>query len=206
MSFRRLRPGRIPDPMQAHGAWVYLLVSALAGALCAARTGLLPALAGALFFVGAFLVAAALSARRLLAGLGRALCGMVLAGLSLLLAARFGASPRGLAIALVALPPAAISGFFAERRGFQSEAALGFAVAALAVAAPTSACAGGVSLADGLLLVALLAPFFVWRALRVRRLLAAGITRSALRRQGFREAALALTWTLIVVGFAHTRH
>jgi hypothetical protein len=75
---------------------------------------------------------------------------------------------------------------------------------ALAVTAPAEACAGGARHELGLVLLALLAPFFAWRTLRTRAALRQGsFDRPKLRALGLREAALAAGWTLLAVGLVH---
>lgn len=194
----------MPDPARAHGAWVYLVLSIVAGGLTAARGGIWPALLGGLGFAGVFLVAstAALGpgerARRLLLGIPLALVPFALALV-------LGAAPIFFAYALVAIPPAALAAFLAERCGFQSSAALAAGIATLVVAAPCAACAGGADLGRLAILFASLAPFYVWRALTVRRLLESGGTgsRAALRARGWREALYGVLWTAAAVGAIH---
>ena len=201
---RRIHPGKMPDPARATGAWVYLATSALAGALTAIGRGALPALLAGLGFGGLFLTASAAAvgfprgARRLAVGAPVA----VGAAAAALLA---GADPAFLAYGTVALFPAALSAWFAERSGFQSPAALAFGVAAVVVAAPSAACAGGTEPRLGWLLLALLAPFFAWRTYRLRRKLSArkGWDRAQLRRLGFREAGYTVLWTGLAVAVVH---
>jgi hypothetical protein len=201
---RRVTIGRMPDPARAHGAWVYLIVSVLAGSLTAVRDGFLPALLAGVGFAGVFLVAssAALGWAR---GRQRLLLGLAVAILAPTLALLTGADPSFLVYGLVALAPAALAAWFAERDGFQSPAALAFGVAALVLAAPSSACAGGAHTGMSLLLLVLLTPFFVWRAIVVRRRLTSGEewSRSRIRTTGLREAVLAVAWTAVVVLLAH---
>jgi hypothetical protein len=197
-------PKRMPDPARAHGAWVYLVVSILAGALTAIGQGFLPALLAGTGYAGVFLTASA-------AALGpgrwhkRFAIGVVLAlvppGLALLL----GADPAFLAYAPIAAFPAGASGWFAIRRGFQSPPALAFAVAALALAAPSAACAGGTSQTLGWMLLGMLVPFFVWRTWRLGALMKSekGWTKQRLRRIGLTEAALAVGWTAIALVVVH---
>ena len=202
--FRRFKIGRMPDPARAHGAWVYLILSVLAGGLTAAGGGAVPALLTGVGFAGVFLVASSLAigwrkARR------RLLIGVLVAFGPPLLAIRLGADPIFFAYALVAVFPAGLSAWLAERQGFQSPAALAAAVAALVVAAPCAACAGGASFAQVALLFTLLAPFFVWRTLTVRRLLATekNVTGARLRARGWREALYGVAWTFLAVGVIH---
>lgn len=200
---RRVSIGRMPDPAQAHGAWVYLIVSVLAGSLTAVREGFLPALLAGIGFAGVFLVASSLALGR--AGWRRFLVGLAVATLAPGLALALGADPSFFVYGLIALAPAAVAAWFAERRGFQSPRALAFGVAALVVAAPSSACAGGAHTGMSLLLLALLTPFFVWRAITVRSRLTSekGWSRRRIRATGIREAVLAVVWTSFVVLLAH---
>ncbi len=116
-----------------------------------------------------------------------------------------GANPLFLAYGSIALFPAAGAAWFATREGFQSPPALAFGAAALVVAAPASACAGGAPHELGLLLLALLAPFFAWRTWLTRKALKeqGGWTRAKLRALGWREAVLALTWTAVALALVH---
>lgn len=201
---RRVTIGRMPDPARAHGAWVYLIVSVLAGSLTAVREGFLPALLAGIGFAGVFLVASSL-ALGAVRGRRRFLVGLAVATLAPGLALVLGADPSFLAYGLIALAPAAAAGWLAERRGFQSVGALAFGIAALVVAAPSSACAGGADVGMSLLLLALLTPFFVWRAMTVRRHMTSGQgwSRSRIRATGIREAVWAVAWTSFVVALAH---
>ncbi len=202
---RRLRLGRVPDPAKAHGAWVYLVLSVLAGTLAAPNRGFLPAFMVGIGFAGVFLCASALALVGKPGMLPRLGTGLLLAlggpGAALYL----GASPSFFAFSLVALCPAALSGYFAEKRGIMSEEAMGSAVVALVVAAPSSACAGGASIGAGVLLLALLAPFFAYRTWKVRQVIAneKGWTKSKLKKQGWTEALYGISWTLAVVLIIH---
>ncbi len=201
---QRLRIGRIPDPARAHGAWVYLALSVLAGMASGAGNGVLPATLAGLGFAGVFLLASAVAVgptkvpRRLGLGLAFALGAP---GLALL----FGAQPAFFAYGLLALFPAAISAWAAERQGFQSPMALAMGVCALAVAAPSAACAGGATSLRSFVLLALLLPFFLWRALRIRDHINShpGGGRRELRRIGQREALAAILWTFLAVFLIH---
>jgi hypothetical protein len=193
-----------PDPARAHGAWVYVGTSVLAGAAAAGGRGRLAALFAGIAFIGVFLVASALALyprrwkRRFLAGavLALAACGI---GLGL------GADPWFVVYASIALFPAGAAVWYATRDGVQSPIALAFAVVALTVSAPAAACAGGADPALGWLLVLLLAPFFVWRTWTVRRKIAArkGLGRRELRRLGLREALVAVSWTALALVVVH---
>jgi hypothetical protein len=197
-------PRHVPDPARAHGAWVYLGVSVLAGALTEAGQGVAPALLVGLGYAGVFLLGSSVALRpgrwrgRFALGLVLALAGP---GAALLL----GADPAFLAYAALAVFPAGMAAWCAVRRGFQSPLALAFGVTALTVAAPAAACAGGASRRLGWILLALLVPFFVWRTwrLRVRLTTRKGWTRAGLRAEGLREAALALAWTAIALAVVH---
>ncbi len=201
---RRLVIGRIPDPARAHGAWVYLIVSVLAGALSSIGGGFLPALLAGTGFAGLFLLASAgaIGIRR--AGRRLAL-GIAMAALPPLLALQLGADPAFFLYGISAILPAGLAAWFAERRGFQSPLALAFGVAALVVAAPSAACAGGATLRMSALLLGVLLPFFAWRTIRIRNLLArgGGMSRAALRAQGLREVVYAVAWTFLAVLAAH---
>jgi len=203
--FRRLRIGRVPDPAKAHGAWVYLVLSILAGTLTATSRGFVPALLVGVGFAGVFLCASALAlvgkpgmAARLTTGLLLAVAGP---GVALYL----GASPSFFAFSLVALGPAALAGYCAEKHGILSPQAMAFAVVALVVAAPSSACAGGASVGTGLLLLVLLAPFFAYRTWKVRNAITteSGWTRSKLKKQGLSEVIYGMSWIAIVVMAFH---
>lgn len=201
---KRLVPGQMPDPARAHGAWVYLIVSILAGALSVGGRGFLPALLSGIGFAGVFLSASSLALIGKPTFLRRLLIGILVATLAPLLALRTGADPAFFILGLVAIFPAALSGYFAERQGFRSPAALAFAVTALVVAAPAAACAGGASIHRGLLLLAFLAPFFAWRTYVLRRSMhGPGWTRTRLRRRGLRESAYALGWSALSIGVMH---
>jgi hypothetical protein len=195
---------RSPDPARAHGAWVYLFVSILAGVLSARGQGTIAALFAGLSFVGVFVLTSALAVRpkpwrlRFVSGAGFALAS---AGAGLVL----GADPMFLVYSMVAFFPIAASVWFAMRQGFQSAPALAFGVMGLAVAAPAAACAGGTSPKFGFLLLALLAPFFAWRTWRTRVALRGGEgwDRAKLKRLGLVEACYAASWTIVSVGVVH---
>jgi hypothetical protein len=194
----------MPDPARAHGAWVYLALSILAGALTSIGQGSVPALLAGIGYGGVFLAASA-------AALGpgrrrtRLILGLLLASVPPGAALVLGADPLFLAFAPIAAFPAAASGWFALRSGFHSPLALAFAVTALALAAPSAACAGGVSPSVGWLLLGLLAPFFVWRTWRLGALLKreSGWTKQRLRRLGLVEAGLAVAWTALALAIVH---
>lgn len=204
MAQRDLWRRAAPDPARAHGAWVYLAVSIAAGALAAGARGAVAAISAGLAFVGVFLVASALAIhprpwkRRFALGAGMAL-GASATGVAL------ADDPTFLAYASIAMFPAAASVWFAARGGVLAPPALAFGVLALVVSAPATACAGGASPLLGLALFAWLAPFFVWRTLKVRTRMAAGepLSRRALKRIGLKEATLALGWTFGGVALVH---
>ena len=199
----RLRLGSMPDPARAHGAWVYLIAATLAGVLVGIRNG--PGLAalvgigfGGLFFCSsAFAVGRKRGQKRFLIGGFLGLAGPVLA-------LYLGADPMFLAYGALAVVPVAVSAFYASKYGFLSVQALAFGVVALALAAPSAACAGGASTTRILALIGLLAPFFVWRAVAVRlRLNRSKWKAEQLRAAGLREAGYTAIWTLLAVGVVH---
>jgi hypothetical protein len=202
---RGLLSRRIPDPLHAHGAWVYLGVSVLAGALTGVRQGVVPAILAGTGFAGVFLAAGALGTRDPRRRAGRLVLGGLLAIAAPLGAIALSGNAWFLAYGLVAIPPAATAGYLGERAGYRSSLALAFAVTALVVAAPSSACAGGAAPLRSWLLFALLAPFFAWRVWRTGRLIheKRGWTRPRLRAQGWREAAYAAAWTAAAVLVIH---
>lgn len=201
---RRLQGSRIPDPAKVHGAWVFLLCSVLAGALSAARHGFLPALFAGLSFAGVFFLGSAVAVGRR-RGRGRLLIGVAIAVGSPLVAIRLGAPPGFLGYALLAVFPAALAAWAAEKRGFRSPLALAFGVTALAVAAPTAACAGGATAATSFTLLVCLLPLYTWRTVRIRTLLTerGGIDRPTLKRIGRREAVIATVGTIVAVLLVH---
>jgi hypothetical protein len=189
-----------PDPLRAHGAWIYLFAAVGAGALVGDDHPVEPALLVGTGFAGVFLMAAALSVggRR---KIRQFLVGASLAILCPLAAFWLHAEPVFLLVAALALVPAAAC-IVAERKlGFLSKTALITGVAALAMAAPVVASAGGVSWPRTIALFGLLATFFCWRTLRVAAPLQGGgaWNRHQLRTRGLREAAFAAVWTLAVV-------
>lgn len=195
---------KAPDPAKAHGAWVYLVISILAGVLCALRFDVWTALMAGLAFLGVFVIASAMASypRR---WKGRLAIGALIVAACAAGGLVFGADPLFLAYGAVAVFPAGAAAWFALRHGFQSAGALSFAVVALVVAAPASLCAGGAPHHLGLLLLALLAPFFAWRTWHTREVLreSHGWTRARLRAVGWREAGLALGWTTFAIAVVH---
>ena len=193
-----VRQGR-PDPVRAHGAWIYLFASVAAGAMVGSHHGVEPAMLVGTGFVGAYLVAAAISfgARRK----GRQLLiGASLVVLAPLTALWLDAEPIFLIVAAWAVLPAVTAVALEKTLGFLSRGALVMGIAALTLAAPVVAVAGGASGGRGLLLFGLLWPFFSWRTLGVAAPLAAGATwnRKELRSRGLSEAAIAAVWTFAV--------
>lgn len=195
---------RSPDPARAHGAWVYLFVSILAGVLSARGRGWIAALCAGLAFVGVFVFVSALAVRpkpwRL-----RFFSGLLFAAAATIAGLCFGADPMFLVYSMVALFPIAASVWFAMQQGFQSAPALAFGVIGLAVAAPAAACAGGANPGFGFLLLALLGPFFAWRTWNTRTALrgGAGFDKARLKKLGMREALFAAAWTIASVGLVH---
>lgn len=188
-----------PDPVRAHAAWIYLFASIASGALVGANHGVEPAMLAGTGFVGAFLVTAAISvgARR---KVRQILVGASLAALAPVGALWLDAEPVFLAVAALAVLPAVAAVVLEKTLGFLSPTTLVVGIAALALAAPVAAVAGGASVERGALLFGLLWPFFSWRTLRVAAPLAGGAAwdREELRSRGLREAAIAGGWTVAV--------
>lgn len=186
-----------PDPMRAHGAWIYLFSSIGAGALVGADHGVEPAMMAGTAFAGAFLVVAAVDAG-LRGKLRQVLLGSSIAVVASLLAIGWGAEPNFLILATVAALPALSAMVLAKTKGVLSPVTLTAGVAALTMAAPVAATAGGSSTFRAATLLILLCPFFCWRAMRVSTSLAkeVGWNRVSLRARGLREAAIAAIWTL----------
>lgn len=195
---------KAPDPARAHGAWVYLVISILAGVLSASRFDVLTALFAGLGFLGVFVAASSL-ARYPKRWIGRFALGLGIITACAAGGIACGADPMFLAYGAIAVFPAGAAAWFALRHGFQSAPALSFAVVTLVVAAPAAMCAGGAPHHLGLLLLGLLAPFFAWRTWRTREVLRThdGWTRAKMRALGWREAALALGWTTFAVAVVH---
>ncbi len=194
-----LAPGQVPDPLGAHGAWVYLVVSVLAGALTAAGGGSLPALLAGGGMVGVFVLAGSLAVSGRRAVLARLLVGLAAAIGSSLLALGLGAEPSYLVVGLLAVPAALAASWFAAREGFLSPGALAFGVSALAVAGPAAARAGGASLSSVFLLLAILTPFYFWRTWRLAKALGSGWTKRRLQRRGLLESTLAVAWAALAM-------
>jgi len=195
---------KAPDPAKAHGAWVYLGISILAGVLSAASFDMLTALLAGLAFLGVFVLSSAVAAHPR-GWLLRFSIGLAILAASVAGGFAFSLEPLWLAYGAVAVFPAAAAAWLGFRHGFQSAGALSFAVVTLVVAAPASLCAGGAPHHLGLVLLALLAPFFAWRTWRVRETLreSSGWTRARLRALGWREATVALLWTTFSVALVH---
>jgi hypothetical protein len=189
-----------PDPIRAHGAWVYLFCAVFAGVLVGARGRIEPALMVGTAFAGCFLAGGALAYgarrkwRRLVGGLALA----TVSGAGALL---LGANSLFLVVAVCAAIPTVAAIVLARELGSLSAWTLMAGVGALAMAAPAAAAAGGASLTESALLLMLLWPFYAWRSLEVARpLLESGHWDVvALRRRGLREAWLAALWTVGVV-------
>jgi hypothetical protein len=201
--WRRLTPGQVPDPLRAHGAWIYLIVSILAGAAVAPVDGRPAALLAGTGFVGVLVLASSLAIVRRKTVLPRFVIGLILSLVPPLLALTVGgAAPSFLVVGLVALPLAIAAGYFASSQGFQGPGALSFGVAALIVAAPVAASAGGASPRSAAGLFAVLAPVFFWRTWRLARQIGAGWTLERLKRQGLLESAVALAWAVVAVALS----
>lgn len=197
---RGLVPGKIPDPLRAHGAWVYLAASILVGVLSAASW--LPALLVGFGCVGAFVAAGALAPVGRAVAVARAVGGALLLVGSSVLAVHLGADRLFVVVALVAVPPVLAAASFARADGFLSPGALSWGVTALAGAAPTVASAGGAPPRVTLVIVTVLAPFFFWRTWRLARALGPGWTRERFARQGLLESGLAIAWAAVAVAAA----
>jgi hypothetical protein len=195
---------KAPDPARAHGAWVYLVISILAGVLSAARYDMFAALLAGAAFLGVFVLAGAAAGYPKHWHARLAIGGAILAA-SLIAAVSATPDPSFLAYGAVAVFPAAAAAWFGFRHGFQSGGALSFAVVTLVVAAPASLCAGGAPHTLGLVLLGLLAPFFAWRTWHTREALrdSHGWSRAKLRALGWREALIALLWTTFAVSLVH---
>ena len=192
----------LPDPLHAHGAWVYLSASVAVGALAAPPDHVLPALLAGAGTTGAFMVCGSLWGHRrrvrpLLIGAAVALCGPLLALL-------LGAEPVFLAFAGFAALPALAAVLFARVYGSLSLPAIVGATLAIAISAPVAASAGGMPIGRSLLLLSLLAPFFAWRTVHVRTALTArGPHRTSPKAAGLREARHAAVWCALVVLLSH---
>jgi hypothetical protein len=187
------------DPMRAHGAWVYLFASIASGSLLGSQRAVeLPMLVGT-GFAGAYLVAAAI-----FVGVRRRTRQCLLGG-SLMAVAPVGAlvlgsDPTFIAVAALAALPAAAAVALTRRYGSLATSSLLMGIAAIVMAAPITAVAGGVSLQRAALLFGLLASFFGWRTLRVAASLNGQPTwdRTQLKARGLQEAAVGAIWTLAV--------
>jgi hypothetical protein len=185
--------------MRAHGAWVYLFACVAAGALVDAGSRVEPAMLVGTGVIGAFLLTAAVSVgvrrkkRQLLTGAS-------LVAIAPLMALCMDAKPVFLVVAALAVLPAGGAVVLQKKLGFLSRSALTVGIAAIALAAPIVAVAGGSSVQRGALLFVLLWLFFSWRTLRIAMPLAAGTPwhRAELRSFGLREAGIAAVWILTV--------
>ena len=199
-------PSRVrwhPDAKRAHGAWIYLFLAIAAGAVVGSAGRVEPAMLAGTGFAGAFLFVAALDAgpRRKLRQL---LVGACLAIIAPLAALWLGAPLVFLSIAALALLPAVSTVLLSRTTGTLSTGTLVVGVAALTMAAPVTAVAGGSSTMRAAALFGLLWLFYGWQTIRVNASLPAGAVwnRASLRARGLREAAKAAAWTLAVsIGF-----
>lgn len=186
-----------PNPARAHGAWIYLLLSVASGVLLAVDQEIRYAVLVGAGFVGAFLAAAALSVpsrrsgRLVWFGAGTAAAGPAVA-------LWFEADSRFLIVGGLAALLGGGAILLEKWFGFLSFTALAVGLAALAIAAPVSAIAGGAGLGRGAALFAFLWPFFCWRTFRIAAPLQSGEVwnRHALKARGLREAAIAAAWSL----------
>jgi hypothetical protein len=195
----RLAPGQVPDPLRAHGAWVYLVVCILAGGLVVPDGDLAAALLAGSGFVGMFVLAGAVAVAGRGAALARSAVGLLLVAGAVVLALRFGARPWFGAVAAAAGLPALVAAWFARRQGFLSPGALSYGVTALVVSAPVAAWAGGATDGLALAIFASLAPVFFWRTWRLARAMGPGWTKAQFQRRGLLESALAVAWAALAV-------
>lgn len=194
-----------PNPMRAHGAWIYLFASVGAGTIVGADGGIERMLLVGTGFIGAFQVFSAFAVgttrnrRQILVG-----CGW--AAFTFLTALAFGAHVDFLAVAAFSIVPAALAIVLAKQVGYLSRSTLASGLAALSLAAPTVAVAGGVSVGRSLLLFLLLWPFFCWRTWRIAAPLreTSAWNRAKLKQQGLREAAYVALWSLAAAIFVRT--
>lgn len=193
------KPPALPDLLRAHGAWILLVGSIGAGALGARPELLVPALLAGTGHVGAFqaLAAGLRPGRRALV-----IRGTLLALVAPALAVALGAPATFLFFAASALPAAGLCVLLARRFGALSLPVISAGCLAIAMAAPTVACAGGVEAAGAVWLPLVLTPFFAWRAYSAgRRIVGGGAsTKQDLRSLGLREAGYTALWSL-AVGF-----
>ena len=188
-------------PIQcAHGAWVYLFCCVAAGSLIGSDDGVeRPMLVGTAF-AGVFMVAAALAV-----GVWRkwpqVAVGLLVATVGVWLASQLEQDLSFMVIASLAIFPAMATIFLCKTQGFLSPGALVCGVAAVVMAAPVTAVAGGVSPQFSALIFVNLGAFFCWRTLRIAAPLARSgkWDRQELRARGLREAAVSACWTLLVV-------
>ena len=191
--------GQVPDPLRAHGAWVYLLVSVLAGVLVVAGPGRAAALLAGGGLLGLFVLAGALAIAPRRVSLVRFGLGLLLTVACPMLALRLGSGHSFLQVGLLAVPPILLAAALARKQGFLSPGALGFGVTALVVAAPVAATAGGAGPRRALLILATLAPVFLWRTWRLARAMGPGWTRRRFERQGLIESGIAVGWAALAV-------
>ena len=193
----RTGPRTAPDPVRAHGAWIFLFAAIGAGSMAGSRGRVEPALIVGTGFVGAFLCRAALAVglRRKVRQL---IVGAAVAILAHFAAHLLGAPSSYLYVAALATVPAVGAVVSSERYGFLSTTALTAGIAALTLAAPAAAVAGGASLIRAAGLYGLLWPFFTWRSLRIAAALKSGErwTVEELKSRGLHEAAAAALWAL----------
>ena len=186
------------DPMRAHGAWIYLCTSIAAGALVGANYGVEPAMLVGTSFAGAFLVLAGIAV-----GVWRkrrqVVTGLSLAVFATIGALAFHANPQYLLVVAMAAVVAFITIILARRFGYLAHGTMLLGVAALAMAAPVAAVAGGATFFRAALLFCLLWPVYSWRTFLVAKEFASGnCTATQLRARGLREAAFAALWSLVV--------
>ncbi|MFC1758666.1 hypothetical protein ACFL2H_07850 [Planctomycetota bacterium] len=187
------------DPKRFHGAWIFLCESVGAGALVGGRNGVEPALLAGTACAGVFLIIAAASTG--FRGKGQqVLTGVILALVAPLFALLMGADSRFVVVGALAILPAGATVVLARRFGFLSPIVLATGVAALAVAAPMAAVAGGASMSQAAILFSVLWALFYWRSLRVASLVAGNAPWNAqlLRTRGLREAAFTAACSLVI--------
>ena len=186
-----------PNPLRAHGAWIYLFAAIGAGAVVGADNGIEPPLLVGTGYVGVYRAMAAVSVgieqrrQQFTSGVGLAVG-------SSLLATWLGADVRFLLPELLAIFPATATLLLEERVGYLARSTLVSGVSALVLAAPSVALAGGVSVQQAALLCGMLWFVFCWRTLRIAAPLRVNTAwdREQLRRQGLFEAALAAIWSI----------
>jgi hypothetical protein len=185
--------------LRAHGAWVYLIVSVLAGAATVWDRDWVAALLAGTGFSGVLVLVSSLAIAGRPATIARFVVGLLLGLGSPSLAIALGADRSFLVVGLIAIPPAVVAAHFASKGGFLSPGALSFAVSALVVAAPAAASAGGASTRSAFVLLSALAPLFFWRTWRLARVFGPGWTQARLQRRGLLESGVALVWASVAV-------